>query len=156
MKVAIAMMAVAGWGLAAFAQEARTASSSTNAAPQTASQAAQEMEVSAEQQVMNLPLRFDLDEVIPVPSLVTTSVITGPLVEPFRAPKASQVPKRLLNLINPFAPMDKTLVARKTRMSGRFSAQSWPTAVGWTPVPSRFADERDHEPALGLFVVNCP
>lgn len=145
-------MVLMGISLLAAAPEGRTQGSATNAAPTSTNTT----ELSVEQQIMNAPLRFDLNAPPPPASsaLLTTNIITGPFVEPFRAPRASQVPKRLFNLVNPFAPMETASTPHKASARD-VSARSWSSVVGWKPGQSQFVDERTHEPTMGVVVVNC-
>lgn len=152
MRAPIAAVVLMGVAFVAGAQDAKPQAATTNAEPVVTNT----MELSAEQQIMSAPLRFDLNAPPPpAPNpLFTTNVITGPLVEPFRTRRPAQVPKRLLNLVNPFAPMETARTPHKGA-SRDLSARSWSSVVGWKPGQSQFVDERTHEPTMGVVVVNC-
>ena len=72
---------------------------------------------------------------------------SGPLVRPLKAKKLWEVPRRLLQLINPFAPTE----SREEWASSRgLSSRAWTSAVGWNPGRSAFPDAMTHEPTMGL------
>jgi hypothetical protein len=85
----------------------------------------------------------------------TETTVTGPLVEPFLAPRASDVPGRLLNLFNPLAPMQpppETL--HRSNVRG-LSSRGWASVVGWRPGRSEFAEVTTHEPSSALLTIQC-
>ena len=71
----------------------------------------------------------------------------GPLLSAFRAFDLTEVPKRVMQLINPFAPVEQSDRIDKTTY---LSARAWSTTVGWNPGGSAFADARTHEANLTL------
>ena len=76
--------------------------------------------------------------------------ITGPLVQPFKAKKFHEFPKRLLHLVNPFArsqPKQQTLDFRD------YNPRAWASSISWRPGASAFADPVTHESSMGLFSV---
>ena len=72
-------------------------------------------------------------------------VIDGPLPEVFAPAKPLEISKKLLNLVNPLAPVEPVVVLPKVR---KVSHSAWSTQVGWTPGASAFPDERTHQPVL--------
>ena len=73
--------------------------------------------------------------------------LSGPLVRPFRARKIGEIPKRLLQLLNPFAPSERKEELESTR---GLSARAWSSTVGWHPGGSAFSDAVTHEPTMSL------
>ena len=73
--------------------------------------------------------------------------LSGPLVQPFKARKILEAPRRLLHLINPFAPSEhkEALVS-----APGVGARGWTAVVGWNPSGSAFADPMTHESTMGL------
>ena len=74
--------------------------------------------------------------------------LSGPLVRPFKARKIGEVPKRLLHLINPFAPSERKEEWESTR---GLNTRAWTSIVGWNPGGSAFSDAVTHESSMGLF-----
>jgi len=66
---------------------------------------------------------------------------SGPLIEPFKPNQASSTPKRLLQLVNPFAPVEPQ-PAPQTRVKD-MSTRAWSSVVGWNPGGSAFPGVRD-------------
>jgi hypothetical protein len=73
--------------------------------------------------------------------------LSGPLVKPFTVRKVTDVPRRLLQLINPFTPSERKEELESTRV---VSARAWSTTVGWNPGGSAFSDAVTHEPSMSL------
>ena len=73
--------------------------------------------------------------------------VSGPVVKPFTVRKISEVPKRLLQLINPFTPPERKAELESTR---GLSARAWSSTVGWNPSGSAFSDAVTHEPSMSL------
>jgi hypothetical protein len=78
---------------------------------------------------------------------------SGPLVEAFKPNQTSSTPKRLLNLVNPFAPVEPQ-PAPETRTRG-LSTRSWTTVAGWNPGGSAFPDGVTHEAQMSFVTVNA-
>ncbi len=149
MRATLAMALLVGTSCFVGAQEVKApAVTSTNAA------AAASAEVSSPPaESMRLAASLELQDKSSWTSQSSTSTVTGPLVEPFRAPKASQVPKRFLQLFNPFAPVAQPAPHRTVAKD--VSAQPWSSVVGWRPGQSQFTDVTTHEPSVSVIVVNC-
>src|SRR6184192_3056775 len=73
--------------------------------------------------------------------------LRGPLVKPFTVRKVTDVPKRLLQLINPFSPSERKEELESTR---GLSARAWSSTVGWNPGGSAFSDAMTHEASMSL------
>jgi hypothetical protein len=73
--------------------------------------------------------------------------IGGPLVRPFKVRKIREFPRRLLQLINLFAPLERKEELESTR---GLSARAWSSVVGWNPGGSAFSDPMTHEASMGL------
>jgi len=78
---------------------------------------------------------------------------SGPLVEPFKPNQTASTPKRLLNLINPFAPVEPQ-PAPETRVRG-MSTRPWSSVVGWNPGGSSFPDGVTHESQMSFISVSA-
>jgi len=78
---------------------------------------------------------------------------SGPLVEPFKPHQASSTPKRLLQLVNPFAPVEPQ-PAPQTRVKD-MSTRAWSTVVGWNPGGSAFPNGVDHESQMTFISVSA-
>jgi hypothetical protein len=74
--------------------------------------------------------------------------VDGPLVQLFHTARPGEVPKRLLHLINPFAPMETSSVVLNVPDEHQ---RAWTELVGWSPGVSAFPDPRTHQPSLSLF-----
>lgn len=73
--------------------------------------------------------------------------LSGSLVEPLKSRPASEIPKRVVQLFNPFAPAEpKPEPPRVEKLSPR----AWTTVAGWNPGRSAFADPVTHESQMGL------
>jgi hypothetical protein len=76
--------------------------------------------------------------------------IGGPLAHPLKSKKLSEVPGRLLHLINPFAPTaHKESVDPVSGLSNR----PWTTFSNWRPIGSAASGPLLHESQMGLFWV---
>jgi hypothetical protein len=73
--------------------------------------------------------------------------VSGPLVQPFKAKRLREVPKRLWHLVNPFAPAEPKPAYERTPA---LSTRAWSTTVGWSPGRSAFPDAVTHESTLSL------
>ena len=71
--------------------------------------------------------------------------IGGPLVHPFKG-RLREAPRRLLHVINPFAPTS----AEAEPGAPRASAQAWSTTVGWSTGPSGSDAAITHESRMSL------
>jgi hypothetical protein len=78
---------------------------------------------------------------------------TGPLVRPFKAHKFREVPRRLLHLINPFAPVEPGEEIERVR---DVSPRAWTSTVGWSTGRSSLPVEVTHEPITSLISVSSP
>jgi hypothetical protein len=79
--------------------------------------------------------------------------LSGPLVKPLTARRITDVPKRLLQLINPFTVSDRKEVLESTR---GLSARAWSSTVGWNPGGSAFSDPTTHEASMSLISFSRP
>ena len=73
--------------------------------------------------------------------------LSGPLVRPFKVRKIREVPRRLLHVINPFAPLERKQEFESTR---GLSVRAWTSVVGWNAGGSAFPDAMTHESSMGL------
>ena len=78
---------------------------------------------------------------------------SGPLIEPFKPSQTSSTPKRLLQLVNPFAPVEPQ-PAPETRVKG-MSTRAWTSVVGWNPGGSAFPNGVDHESQMTFISVSA-
>ena len=92
-----------------------------------------------------VPLERSLDSEIIVKKKFS---ITGPLIAPFKAKKLSEVPRRLLHLVNPFARSEP-----KPERLNDLSPVAWSTAVGWSTGGSGFQNPVTHESHMNLISV---
>jgi hypothetical protein len=76
--------------------------------------------------------------------------IGGPLINALHVSKSMELPKRLLNLVNPFAPLDESEEPPEVKGS---NPRAWTSLVGWSPGISAFPDPRTH--TLSLDLVSC-
>jgi hypothetical protein len=84
---------------------------------------------------------------------VTPSLqVGGPLVDSFKPKQPTSTPRRLLNLVNPLAPVEPQPVP-ETRLGG-VSTRAWSSVVGWSPGGSAFPDPVTHEPHMTLVSVS--
>jgi hypothetical protein len=79
--------------------------------------------------------------------------LSGPLVKPLTAHKITDVPKRLLQLINPFTSSERKDELESTRA---VSARAWSTTIGWNTGGSAFSDAVTHEPSMSLISFSRP
>lgn len=79
--------------------------------------------------------------------------LSGPLVHAFKVTKVSEVPKRLLHLINPFSKSTAADDGEAPQQIDGLDTRSWTTRVGWQPGASPFANGTTQEPCepVGLF-----
>jgi hypothetical protein len=75
----------------------------------------------------------------------------GPVIKPLKVKKLSEVPRVILQLINPFAPSERKIEFQTTR---GLSTRAWSTVVGWHPGGSAFSDPMTHEPSMALVSLN--
>jgi len=75
---------------------------------------------------------------------------SGPLIHVFKGQKVSEAPRRALQLVNPFAPVQRVETVEKTR---DLNPHAWSTTVGLRPGGSAFPDARTHEPTMSLVTV---
>ena len=76
--------------------------------------------------------------------------IGGPVVRSFKVKKATEVPGRIINLLNPFAASeDAPAVTQKRNLSTR----AWATTIGFHPGGSAFPDATTHESSMTLLTV---
>ena len=78
---------------------------------------------------------------------------SGPLVRPFKSHKLREVPRRLLQLINPFAPVEPGEEIESVR---GISPRAWTSTVGWSTGRSSLPVEVTHEPIMSLISVSSP
>jgi hypothetical protein len=73
--------------------------------------------------------------------------LSGPLIVPLKAKRTRDVPRKILQMLNPFSkPSEEAQAAQEAPVRSR----AWSTTGGWSPGPSAFADETRHEPQLKL------
>ena len=72
--------------------------------------------------------------------------LRGPLIHPFKGRKLAEVPRRVLHLVNPFAPTGP----EPTEHTQKLSARAWTSSVGLHPGMSAFPDAATHESSLSL------
>ena len=77
---------------------------------------------------------------------------SGPLVRPFKSKRFREVPRRLLHVINPFAPVEPKEEIERTR---NLSPRAWTSTVGWSTGRSSAPVEVTHEPTMGLVSVRA-
>jgi len=75
----------------------------------------------------------------------------GPLVQVFKGKTVLDAPKRLLRLINPFAPSQKTDQLERT---ANLSPRAWTSTVGLNPGGTAFPDATTHESSMGLVTIS--
>ena len=73
---------------------------------------------------------------------------SGQLIQVFKGDKVSEAPRRALQLVNPFAPIQRLEPLEKTR---ELNPHAWSTMVGLRPGGSGFSDATTHEPSM-IFV----
>src|SRR5438094_9491944 len=83
-------------------------------------------------------------------SLGKELTVSGPLVQTFKGKRVLDAPRRALQLINPFAPVEHVEQAERT--SG-LSTRAWATTVGVHPGGSAFPDATTHESAMSLIAI---
>jgi hypothetical protein len=76
--------------------------------------------------------------------------VRGPLANTFKAKKVMDVPRRMLKLLNPFAPNETGATLEEKR---NVTTRAWATTVGLHPGRSAFPDVTTHEPTLTLVTV---
>ncbi len=76
--------------------------------------------------------------------------VGGALAPTLKSKKFSQVPKKMFQAINPFAPVK---AEAKQSVPG-VSSRSWPEITGWNPGQSQFASEVSHESRAVLVSVS--
>ena len=72
--------------------------------------------------------------------------LRGPLIHPFKGRKLAEVPRRVLHLVNPFAPSRP----EPTDNTNKLNARTWTETVGLRPGMSAFPDAATHESSLSL------
>jgi len=77
--------------------------------------------------------------------------VDGPLGAPLKSRKISELPKRVFQSINPFAPSK----SEATQSIPKVSPRAWTDTVGWG-AQSAFVNEVTHEPRLTLVTVTKP
>ena len=75
----------------------------------------------------------------------------GPAVEVFKAKKFWDVPRRVLNVLNPFTPLERNEVPFTQTRS--LNPRAWASTVGFHPGGSVFADATTHEPTMTLLSI---
>jgi len=75
---------------------------------------------------------------------------SGPLIQVFKGEKVSGAPRRALQLVNPFAPLQRVEPLEKTR---DLNPHAWRTMVGLRPAGAAFPDARTPEPTMALVTV---
>jgi hypothetical protein len=78
--------------------------------------------------------------------------VSGPLAQPLKAKRLSEVPGRLLHLINPFAATEP--VEESVRYHD-LNPRAWASTVGWSTGPSAAPVEVTHEPTMGLVSITA-
>jgi hypothetical protein len=88
-----------------------------------------------------------LDQVSQNEIVTKNMKITGPLTQPLKSKKISEVPRKFFHLINPFA---KSAPKAAAERAGDLTPVAWSTAVGWNSGGARFQSEANHESQMGL------
>jgi hypothetical protein len=70
---------------------------------------------------------------------------SGQLIQVFKGDKVSEAPRRALQLVNPFAPLQRVEPLEKTR---DLNPHAWSTMVGLRPGGSAFPEATTHEPSM--------
>ena len=76
--------------------------------------------------------------------------VSGPLVHLFNGAKPGELPKRFLQLVNPFAPMEPSPTIPKVTNE---HPRAWTAVVGWNPGVSAFPDPSTHVSTIDLFSI---
>src|SRR5437667_12414786 len=76
--------------------------------------------------------------------------VSGPVVQTFKVKPVSDAPRRTLQLLNPFAPLEHV---EQTERSSGLSTRAWATTVGLHPGRSAFPDATTHESTMSLLSV---
>jgi hypothetical protein len=77
--------------------------------------------------------------------------VEGPAVKVFKGGKLRSMPKRLVQLINPFAPSEPKEEFKRSR---DLNPTPWASSLGWSPGRSAFSDPVTHEPSMKLISVS--
>jgi hypothetical protein len=77
--------------------------------------------------------------------------VGGPLISTVKVKKASDVPRRVWSLINPFAPTEN---GEKLEGRSDLSPRAWASTVGFHPGSSAFPDATTHEPTMAVLSVH--
>jgi hypothetical protein len=76
--------------------------------------------------------------------------IGGPVVRSFKVKKATEVPGRIIKLLNPFAASEAAPAFEQKR---NLSTRAWATTIGFHPGGSAFPDATTHESSMTLLTV---
>lgn len=96
---------------------------------------------------LHLSDRLTLQSPQPEVSLGKKLRARGPLISIFKPKKLSQVPRRVLHLVNPFAPVE---TAPSLERVENLSPRAWSATVGFHPGASAFPEATTHESSLSL------
>ena len=77
--------------------------------------------------------------------------VEGPAVKVLKGGKLRSMPKRLVQLINPFAPSEPKEEFKRSR---DLNPTPWASSLGWSPGRSAFSDPVTHEPSMKLISVS--
>ena len=76
--------------------------------------------------------------------------ISGPLAQPFKTKKFRTLPRRLFQLINPFAPSEQREQMARSR---DYDPRPWSAVATWGSGGPWFPNEAMHESSMGLISV---
>ena len=77
--------------------------------------------------------------------------VEGPAVKVLKSGKLRSMPKRLVQLINPFAPSEPKEEFKRSR---DLNPTPWASSLGWSPGRSAFSDPVTHEPSMKIISVS--
>ena len=83
-------------------------------------------------------------------SLGKKMTLGGPLVRTFKVKRVLDAPRRMFQLINPFAPVEHVEQFERT---ADLTPRAWASTVGLHPGGSAFAEATTHEPTMTLLSV---
>ena len=83
-------------------------------------------------------------------SLGNQLTISGPVVETIKVKRISDAPRRVLQLINPFSPLEHVDQVERT---SNLTTRAWATTVGTHPGAPAFPDVTTHESTLSLMAI---
>lgn len=82
---------------------------------------------------------------------LSARILQSPTLQarPFKGRRLLQLPRRVLHLMNPFAPVEG-----KGELRVRdYSPRAWASTIGWRPGGSGFSDTVTHESSFGVSLI---